>query len=127
MKNNTYNLNQVYSIIRDYYVDSFPHSLSFISSEALSFHLKKHGSTARVIKHETGYDFVNENPKVRSDDIFDNGYEDYVINLEGFLSDRRNTSSLINDINALASWLMDGLYIKNGIATDKMLEVKKLI
>ena len=81
MENNTYSINHVYSIVREYYLHSFPHPLKFVSFDVINEHLKSNGSTARIEKDGVGYKLTNENPTVIKDALYDDGALNYIIGL----------------------------------------------
>lgn len=126
MNNELYNTNGVYSIIRKYYVSQFPHKMSFLALDAINHHISEHNKSAAVVKKEGSYVFNNPNPYQASNDPFGNSLSINTKNLESYLSNSEGLKNLFQDINALYTWLVEYDFIKDGIATEKMLTIKAI-
>jgi len=127
MNNELYNINGVYGIIRKYYITHFPHKLEFWALDSINHHLKEHNNTAQIIKKEGAYVFSNPNPYQKSQDSFSNSLSIGTQNLESYLSDSEGLKNLFQDINALYTWLVEYGFIKDGIATEKLLANKAIL
>ncbi|MBE5213498.1 hypothetical protein IG611_00400 [Pectobacterium sp. A535-S3-A17] len=126
MKNTLYNINGIYGVIRDYYIANFPHKIEFHADNALNAHVRSKNENAFIVKNEKGYEFSNPTPYQLSDDSFSRSFEVNIVSLEKYLSEENNLTFMFQDVNALNKWLEDSGFVKNGVATEKMLATKTL-
>ncbi|EPL6456944.1 hypothetical protein AB7V82_09335 [Providencia stuartii] len=126
MKNNLFGLNQVYSMIKDYYLIKMPHPTDFSAIDTLNIFVKKNvDENSKISIKENSY--IYEGVKEKSFDIFDDLdnilFERYI----DFFANTLNINSLIEDIGALQRWLVDEKYVTaNGVMTSKMIDTGRL-
>ncbi|MEQ5037909.1 hypothetical protein ABN115_02650 [Providencia rettgeri] len=126
MKNNLFGLNEVYSMIKDYYLIKMPHPTDFSAIDVLNIFVKKNvDENSKISIKENNY--IYEGVKEKSFDIFD-GLDDMLFErYMAFFEDTSNINSLIEDIGALQRWLVDEKYVTaNGVMTSKMLDTGRL-
>lgn len=126
MNNELYNINGTYNIIRNYYASQFPHKINFLALDAINLHVSEYNKSAEIVKKDGSYVFNNPNPYQASLDPFSNSLSKNTQNLESYLSNREGLKNLFQDINALYTWLVEYDFIKDGIATEKMLTIKAI-
>ncbi|WP_213355030.1 hypothetical protein [Citrobacter freundii] len=127
MNNELYNINGIYSIIRKYYISQFPHKINFLALDSINHHLSEHNNAAKIVKKDGAYILSNPNPYQKSQDPFANSLSIGTQNLESYLSDSEGLKHLFQDINALYTWLVEYDFIKDGIATEKLLTIKAIL
>ncbi|KFF65143.1 hypothetical protein IW01_18270 [Pectobacterium brasiliense] len=124
MKNELYDLNAIYQIIKKHFMISFPHQLVFNEINVINEHLHYYNELAEVQKTDTGYYFYNPSPTVKSGDPFSSPMELNAMRIESYFSHPSGIEKMAEDIYALYFWLQKEGYIDNGIATEKMLVSK---
>ncbi|WNK30361.1 hypothetical protein [Pantoea agglomerans] len=130
MKNNVYTINDLYRMIRDLYMDSFPHTLSFDALNALNVGIKYFNKSAKVEVSNMSYCFNNPNPTlVDSENPFTNENGTFERKREEYFEKAASSEirNIIQDLQGLESWLCTAGYIQNKIATEKMLANKKIL
>ncbi|MEI3777107.1 hypothetical protein [Pectobacterium brasiliense] len=126
MRNSLYNINGIYSIIRKYYIDNFPYKIEFRAEDVLNYHIQSKNENAYIVQNGTEYEFKNPTPYQLSDDTFARSFETEIVSLEEYLAEENNLVSIFNDVHTFNNWLVDSGFIKNGVATEKMLVTKTL-
>ena len=126
MHNELYNINGVYELIRKYYVFNFPHKVEFQAVNAINHFVKSYNAEAVIKKDGDVYVFINTKPYQRSSDPFANSLGIHTEQLERYLSDDSGIRKLFQDVNALHLWLVDNNFIKNNLATEKLLATKAI-
>jgi hypothetical protein len=128
MKNNLINIKTAYNLIRDEYVFNFPYELEFEALKVLNNFIKNENKDAFLRKNDDGtYHFENPHPTVRDDSPFENSFGASAIKVEEYLSQADAASNIIKDINALHNWLCKSDFIREGVATEKMLNIYTLM
>ncbi|MEX6325520.1 hypothetical protein AB6F65_11690 [Providencia hangzhouensis] len=126
MKNNVFGINEVYSMIKDYYLMEMPHPTEFSAIDTLNLFIKKNvDENSKISIKENNY--IYEGVKEKSFDIFD-GFADIIFEkYMDFFANTLNINNLIEDIGALQRWLVDEKYVTaDGVMTSKMLDTKRL-
>lgn len=126
MKNEIYSINGIYDMVRNYYMDNFPHTVGFKAVDVINFYLHTFNKSAIVEKIEDDYVLNNPNPTKADNDPFTQGLVSINIKFETYLSHKNGMIKIFQDVNALHQWLTVSGFINDGIATEKMLSVKKL-
>ncbi|MCA6924719.1 hypothetical protein [Pectobacterium versatile] len=126
MRNSLYNINGIYSIIREYYIANFPYKIEFKAEDVLNAHIQSKNENACIVQNGTKYEFQNPTPYQLSNEAFARSFETGIVYLEEYLAEENNLVSIFNDLHIFNSWLVDSGFIKNGVATEKMLVTKTL-
>lgn len=122
MTNKEFNYNDLYKMIRSYYLIYFPYGVEFKPSEVISFHLRNNDIKGMVIVTDSTYTFDNPSPTKATDDIYDEMFTDYRINVEKYLSDSDELKKVVRDLNQLKSWLIKEGFLRDGKPTLLMLQ-----
>lgn len=130
MKNKHYTINGLYGILRDFYLDSFPHASSFNALQVLNSEIKKINKSAKIEESNFRYSFDNPNPTVvDANNPYSNENGSEGRNVEEYFENAGSNEirNIIQDLYGLESWLGTAGFIENKIATEKLLANKKLI
>lgn len=129
MKNKRYDINGLYLIVRDFYLDSFPNPLSFNPLHALNFKIKKSNKRAEVVESNKIYSFDNPHPTLVDPRIpysNKNGSEQREVEEYFENAGHDEIRIIVQELNALESWLWKAGYIEDKLATEKMLANKSI-
>ncbi|MBN3099949.1 hypothetical protein H4F38_19575 [Pectobacterium brasiliense] len=124
MKNEIYDLNTLYHMIKNHFMINFPHKIIFNELDVINEHLNHLNKSAEIQRTDTGYHFDNPSPTVKSGDFFSSPLELNAMKIESYFSQPSGIEKMAEDIYALYFWLQKEGYIDNGVATEKMLVSK---
>ncbi|MEY0665559.1 hypothetical protein AB7281_23350 [Providencia rettgeri] len=128
MKNNEFDVNRVYGIIKSYYVDKMPHPTVFSAIDAINIFIKRYfSSNSYLEKTDNGtykYYGVTEMPT----DDWDALVYIYTQREIDFFQNENNILDLISDIIELQKWLVSENYLsKDGVIKGKMIDNLNLV
>ncbi|WP_317418826.1 MULTISPECIES: hypothetical protein [unclassified Morganella (in: enterobacteria)] len=128
MKNNEFNINQVYSMIQSFYIDKMPYPTDFDVIDAINIFIRNHfNSNSRITKSDDGsyeYHGITEMP-TDDWDAFVCMYTEREIH---FFQNKENILNLISDLTELQKWLISEEYItEHGVIKGKMIDNLKLV
>jgi len=128
MKNTAYDIDNVYKIIRRYYVKRFPYDTQPNSANVINDELNRLSSSARIVTGSVTNTVTFENPNP-AEAATDYGYNPASI-LEEYLSDQSSLTDLMEDIREMRDWLAKAGYLyRHGgghTATEALLRTKDL-
>jgi len=128
VKNKILNANNIYSLIRDEYIISFPHELIFDTLELLNRYIKNHNKAAFFTVDSNGeWVFNNPEPTGKVSGPFENTVGTTARTLEANLSNSAELSNLVYDIEIMHQWLAQAHFISSLTATEKMLSIRTLL
>jgi len=123
MRNTIYDINALFRLLKQYYVDHCPHVEEATAIDIVNYYLKLQGSSAKIVGARAfTSEFKNPNPKKNkgSDSTWNTA-----IKLEEYLAGHTNRNNLIEDVIALRGWLINENYLremeKGIIATKELL------
>lgn len=106
MKNNQYDINYLFLLIKQYYVDNFPSPIGFSGVDVINHELNKLTNPRKVKSNSEGY-YLSINPN------FSFGGSRLDTELEKNLKNKENIGNIISDINDLNDWLVMAGYLYN--------------
>lgn len=98
MKNVILTVNGMYNVIRNFYIDAFPYEVNFSVQEALALYYNEENSNFNKITTDGSCHI-----------------------------DEQDMQILVQDIIKLHDWLISNDYLRNGMPTTKMIEVRDLL
>ncbi|EDJ8983003.1 hypothetical protein GFI10_01915 [Salmonella enterica subsp. diarizonae] len=108
--------NNIFEIIRNHYKEHFPYCSEWDAITAINLAFKN-SSYGRVVP---GYFKTNDIGQV----LYAGQHNHYS---EEVFTKKENCQHLVNDVEALHSWLLNNGFIKDGMATEKMILTNKFI
>lgn len=128
MKNTFYDIDDLFQVVRRYYVGSFPYSAQPNAIGVMNNELKRLESSAKI-RHvdDLNTSFENVSPAVNPDSIF---AHNPAVKLEEYLEAKQNRNVLLEDIRVLRTWLVKAGYLyadgRNHIATEELIRTYNL-
>ncbi|WP_458038943.1 hypothetical protein [Pantoea ananatis] len=130
MRNNIYNINDLYRVIRRFYIAAFPYETNFSALEALNLEIKEINKDAEIVWRGPGLVFENPNPTtIKTDDPYDNenGSSQRIIEEYFESASSKDIEYIEDDLKHLANWLFNEGFINKRMPTEKMLDTFKLL
>lgn len=128
MKNTLYDIDELFQVVRRYYVESFPYSAQPNAIGVMNQELKRAESSAKIrYVDDLNTSFENLSPAVKPESIIAHNPAVY---LEEYLEEKQRREMLFEDIRALRTWLVKAGYLyadgRNHIATEELLRTYNL-
>lgn len=128
MKNMFYDIDDLFQVVRRYYVESFPYSAQPNGISVMNNELNRVKSSAKIrYVDDLKTSFENLTPAVRPESDFSHNPAVY---LEEYLEQEQGRKVLLEDIQALQKWLVKAGYLyadgRNHMATEALLRTYKL-
>ncbi|MGA4658799.1 hypothetical protein ACK6ST_18115 [Proteus terrae] len=127
MKNNKFDVNEVYSMIRAFYIKKMPYETVFSPIGTINLYLKVNSkSNAQIIITENNSYQYTENAEEPIDDWDEILFDLNKMEME-FFKKEENIINLISDLTELQKWLThEGYITEHGVIKGKMVEAYRL-
>lgn len=126
MKNEIYSINDIYGIIRDFYISNFPYEIDVNIVDIINREIQRYNKKSSIIQDGGEYLFDNPEPTQQNRDPFFDDDNAYKIKIEHYYNQKENIVNIFNDVEVLHEWLINNGFIRNDVATEKMLSIKAL-
>jgi len=128
MKNTFYDIDDLYQVVRRFYLKSFPYSAQPNAIGVMNNELKRVESSAKIrYVDDLNTSFENLSPAIKTESVFDHNPAVY---LEEYLEEKQRREALFEDIRALRTWLVKAGYLyvdgRNHIATEALIRTYSL-
>jgi hypothetical protein len=126
MQNTRFGYQEIYTFIRNAYINSFPYPIVPTGEYILQKAIVDAGIDGSIEIEGLGYECILHSataPEKVKDTVFQNDPIKVKADFEEFLKNADNVTALVNDIDKLQSWLEKHHYItEEFIASEKMLK-----
>lgn len=130
MKNKMFDFQDIYGMLRKYYLSNFPHAIKLDVKKILEHYFEYYkidGEFTLQFGKENILTFNLKSKSSEPDPMYSDQFDQIKYRVEVFLSQDQNVTNLCEDIRAMNSWLLIENYIRTSYAPDVYIASSALI